>query len=398
MKVPFLDLKTQYQSISEEIDIALRHVLNTTAFSGGPQVERFEEQFASFCQCKSAIGVGSGTEALWLTLLALGIGRGDEVITVPNTFIATVEAISLCGATPVFVDVDAQSYNMNPHLLKNAITPRTKAVIPVHLYGQMADMDPIMEIAGKHGLFVIEDACQAHGAEYKGHRAGSMGDAGCFSFYPGKNLGAYGEAGGVVTNNPELAAKVRMLRDHGQSRKYHHEVIGVNSRMDGFQGAVLGVKLKYLAIWNEARRRNAQKYRELLSGIDGVILPREMDYARHVYHIFAVRVRNRSDFMTELTEKGIGCGIHYPIPVHLQNAYAFLGKGAKSFPVTEECADDIVSLPMSPELTGEQIEYVADTIKRFLHPSVSSKRGVQKTEGHRMPGAVHQAESLVTTN
>lgn len=390
MKIPFLDLKSQYQSISEEIDIELRNVLNACAFSGGPFVERFEEQFASFCQCSHAIGVGSGTEALWLTLMALGIGPGDEVITVPNSFIATAEAISLCGATPVFVDVDAKSFTMNPHLLKDAITPRTKAVIPVHLYGQMADMDPIVEIAVKHGLFVVEDACQAHGAEYKGHRAGSMGDAGCFSFYPGKNLGAYGEAGGVVTNNPDLAAKVRMLRDHGQSKKYHHEAIGVNSRMDGFQGAVLGVKLKHLAAWNDARRRNAEAYRGLLSGIDGITLPAEMDYARHVYHIFAVRVRNRSAFMAELTEKGIGCGIHYPVPIHLQAAYAFLGKGVKSFPVTEMCADDVVSLPMFPELSGEQMEYVADTIKRFLSHSLSPQRRAQRSGEYRAPGAATQ--------
>ena len=269
MNVPFLDLKTQYQSISEEIEIALRQVLNATAFSGGPFVERFEEQFATFCQCKHAIGVGSGTEALWLSLLALGIGRGDEVITVPNTFIATVEAISLCGATPVFVDVDEKSFTLDPALLEAAITPRTKAIIPVHLYGQTCDMDPIMEIARKHGLLVIEDACQAHGAEYKGRRAGSIGNAGCFSFYPGKNLGAYGEAGGVVTNDPDLAAKIKMLRDHGQSKKYSHSVIGVNSRMDGLQGAVLGVKLKYLASWNYARIRNADLYREMLDGVDG---------------------------------------------------------------------------------------------------------------------------------
>jgi len=366
MKVPFLDLKSQYQSISEEIDTALRQVMHATAFSGGPFVERFEAQFASFCQCSHAIGVGSGTEALWLALLALGIGRGDEVITVPNTFIATVEAISLCGATPVFVDVDEQSYTMNPALLEEAITPRTKGVIPVHLYGQTADLAPIMAIARKHGLFVIEDACQAHGAEYHGRRAGSIGDAGCFSFYPGKNLGAYGEAGGVVTNNPELAAKVRMLRDHGQSRKYHHQVIGVNSRMDGLQGAVLGVKLRHLPRWNEERRRRAEMYREQLSGVDGVILPREMEYAQHIYHIFAVRVRNRDALMAALTEKGVGCGIHYPVPVHLQEAYNFMGMKMGQFPVAEKCADEVVSLPMFAELTEEQIEYVAYEVKSFF--------------------------------
>ena len=366
MKVPFLDLKSQYQTISEEIDHALRQVLHATAFSGGPFVERFEAQFASFCQCSHAVGVGSGTDALWLALLALGVGRGDEVITVPNTFIATAEAISLCGATPVFVDVDEQSYTMRPDLLEEAITSRTKAVIPVHLYGQTADLAPIMAIARNHGLYVIEDACQAHGAEYHGKRAGSIGDAGCFSFYPGKNLGAYGEAGGVVTNNPELAAKIRMLRDHGQSRKYHHDVIGVNSRMDGIQGAVLGVKLRCLQNWNAERRRRVAMYREHLSGIGDIVLPREMDYAQHIYHIFAVRVRNRDALMATLNEKGIGCGIHYPVPVHLQEAYSFLGMRKGQFPVAEKCAEEMVSLPMFAELTEEQIEYVAYEIKSFF--------------------------------
>ncbi len=366
MKVPFLDLKAQYHSISEEVDVALHQVIGATAFSGGPFVTRFEEQFAAFCRCKYAIGVGSGTEALWLALLASGIGQGDEVITVPNTFIATVEAISLCGATPVFVDVDEQSYTMNPHLLEAAITPRTKAVIPVHLYGQMADMDPIMDIAKRHGLLVIEDACQAHGAEYRGRPAGSIGDAGCFSFYPGKNLGAYGEAGGVVTNQPELEQRIRKLRDHGQSRKYFHEMIGVNSRMDGLQGAVLGVKLRHLPDWNEARRRNAELYRTYLNGVDGLILPQEMDYAKHIYHIFAVRVPNRDAFMNELTQQDIGCGIHYPVPVHLQEAYAFMGMPKGSFPVAEQCADETVSLPMFPELSQEQIELVADVIIRYF--------------------------------
>jgi dTDP-4-amino-4,6-dideoxygalactose transaminase len=368
MKVPFLDLKSQYQSISEEIDTAMRQVMHAAAFSGGPFVERFETQFAAFCQCSHAIGVGSGTEALWLALLALDIGRGDEVITVPNTFIATVEAISLCGATPVLVDVDEQSYTMDPGLLEGAITTRTKAVIPVHLYGQTADMTPIMEIARKHGLYVIEDACQAHGAEYRGRRAGSIGDTGCFSFYPGKNLGAYGEAGAVVTSNPELAEKVRILRDHGQSRKYRHEVIGVNSRMDGLQGAVLGVKLRHLPDWNEKRRRRAYMYREQLSGVNGIILPREMEYARHIYHIFALRVPKRDEFMAALTEKGVGCGIHYPVPVHLQGAYSFMGLQRGSFPVAEKCADELVSLPMFAELTEEQIEYVAYEVKKIFRP------------------------------
>ena len=369
MNVPFLDLKSQYQSISDEIEIALRQVLNATAFSGGPFVERFEEQFAWFCQSKFAIGVGSGTEALWLALLALGVGPGDEVITVPNTFIATAEAISLCGAVPVFVDVDEHSYTMNPALVEAAVTPKTRAIIPVHLYGQMADMDPIMAIARKHRLFVVEDACQAHGAEYRGKRAGSIGDAGCFSFYPGKNLGAYGEAGGVVTNDKDLAARIKMLRDHGQTRKYSHAMIGINSRMDGIQGAVLGVKLKYLALWNHTRARHAERYCELLEGVDGITLPKKMDYAHHVYHIFAVRVENREAFMNAMTEKGISCSIHYPVPVHLQEAYSFRQYRQGSFPVAERFAEETVSLPMFPELKEVQMEHTAEAIRKFLrHP------------------------------
>lgn len=366
MTVPFLDLKAQYEAIAGEVDAALRQVLESAAFSGGPFVERFEGQFAAFCSCKYALGVASGTDALWLALLALGVGPEDEVITVPNTFIATAEAISLCGARPVFVDVDERCHTMDPALLAKAITPRTRAVIPVHLFGQMADMDPIMEIVRAHGLSVIEDACQAHGAEYKGKRAGSIGDIGCFSFYPGKNLGAYGEAGGVVTNNAELDKKIRILRDHGQSRKYWHDVIGVNGRMDGLQGAVLEVKLRYLAAWNEARRRNAAIYNRLLEGVEGVVTPREMEYGRHVYHIYAIRVQDRQGLMDALTGRGVSCGIHYPVPVHLQDAYQFLGIGKGAFPVAERCAEEFVSLPMFPELSEEQIEKVVYEIKNFF--------------------------------
>jgi len=313
-----------------------------------------------------AIGVGSGTAALWMALLAIGIGQGDEVITTPNTFIATCEAISFCGAKPVFVDIDEQTYNMNPDLLEDAITPKTKGIIPVHLFGQMADMDRIMEIARAHELFVIEDACQSHGAEYNGQRVGSIGDAGCFSFYPGKNLGAYGEAGTVVTNNEELAQKIRMLRDHGQAKKYKHRLIGWNGRMDGLQAAVLSVKLKYLAAWNKARRKNAQLYDELLTNVDGVITPIEEDYAKHVYHIYAIRTKNRNALVRALGEKNISCGIHYPIPVHLQEAYKFLGNREGSFPIVEKCANELLSLPMFPELSQEQIERVCHEIKCFL--------------------------------
>src|SRR4030066_173692 len=272
MKVPFLDLKAQYESIKDEIAVAIQQVLDKTAFAGGPFVAQFEKEFADFCKVSHAIGVGGGTDALWLALLGLGVGPGDEVITVPDTFIATAEAITYCGAKPVFVDVEETTYNMDPSKLEAAITKKTKAVVPVHLFGQMADMDPIMEIARKRKLLVIEDASQAHGAEYKGKKAGSIGDAGCFSFYPGKNLGAYGEAGAVITNNEELDRKIRMLRDHGQAKKYYHSLIGWNARMDGIQGAILSVKLKHLPAWTEGRRRNAALYGELLKGVKGVTI------------------------------------------------------------------------------------------------------------------------------
>lgn len=366
MTVPFLDLKMQYVSIREEIGTALQQVLDNTAFAGGPFVERFEKSFASFCGCESAIGVDSGTTALWMALLGLGIGPGDEVVTTPNTFIATAEAITFCGAQPVFVDINERTYNMNPDLLEDVITPKTKAVVPVHLFGQMAEMDRIMEVSRAHGLFVVEDACQAHGAEYEGRRAGSIGDAGCFSFYPGKNLGAYGDAGGIVTNSVELAEKMRIFRDHGQRKKYDHSIIGWNARMDGFQGAVLSVKLKHLPAWNQARRENAQLYNDFLADVQGVITPAEAAHGKHVYHIYAIRVRSRDALISLLADKGISCGIHYPVPIHLQEAYKQLGYGKSSFPVAEKCADELASLPMFPELTGEQIEHVVDQIKRFV--------------------------------
>ena len=300
MKVPFLDLKAQYKSIRDEIAVELQKVLNNTAFAGGSFVAQFEKEFALFCKTDFAIGLGSGTAALWAAIQGLGIGEGDEVITTPNTFIATAEAISFAGAKPVFVDIDEQTYNINPQLFEDAITPKTKAIIPVHLYGQTADMDPIMEIAKAKDLFVIEDACQAHGAKCNGKPAGSIGDAGCFSFYPGKNLGAYGEAGAVVTNNLQLADNLQMFRDHGQKKKYYHAIVGWNARMDGFQGAILSVKLKYLNEWNESRRKNAQLYNDLLADIDGIITPTEVDYAKHVYHLYVIRVKNRDEFIAAL--------------------------------------------------------------------------------------------------
>ncbi len=370
MKVTFLDLGAQYASIHNEIGAALRAVLESSAFAGGPFVEKFEKEFATFCQCRYAIGVSSGTAALWMALQAIGVGRGDEVITVPNTFIATCEAISFCGAKPVFVDIDERTYNMNPALIEGAVTARTKAIIPVHLYGQMADMRPIMEIARAHRLFVIEDACQAHGAEYQGRRAGSIGDLGCFSFYPGKNLGAYGEAGAILTNDGELAEKLRMFRDHGQAKKYYHSMIGWNARMDGLQGAVLSVKLKYLAAWNQARRRNAQLYNKLLENVDGLTNSVEADYGMHIYHIYAIRTQNRDALISTLAQKGVSCGIHYPVPIHLQKAYRFLGHQQGSFPIAEKCAEQLVSLPMFAELRQEQIEGVCQEIRSFLRVKV----------------------------
>ena len=372
MNVPFLDLKAQYESIRAEIEAEIAPVFEKTAFAGGPFVKQFEQEFALFCQTKHAIGVGSGTEALWLALLALGIGPGDEVITVPNTFIATAEAISFCSATPVFIDIDQDTYTIDPGLIESALTSKTRAIIPVHLYGQPVDMDPVMEIADKHGLVVIEDACQAHGARYKGKPAGSIAHAGCFSFYPGKNLGAYGEAGAVVTNDDDLAEKITMLRDHGQSKKYQHSLIGWNARMDGLQGAVLSVKLRHLKQWNAARAGHARKYFELLSGVAGLVLPQQADYAEHVYHIYAVRAARRDWIIAELQQKGIASGIHYPLPLHLQEAYRGLGHNTGDFPIAEKCCDQVLSLPMYPEMTDEQINYVADELKQMIQPEAAA--------------------------
>lgn len=366
MRVPFLDLKIQYESIKDEILVALQSVMDNTAFAGGKFVEQFENDFAAFCKCKHAIGVGNGTDALWTALLGLGVGKDDEVITVPNTFIATAEAISFCGAKPVFVDTDEKTFIINPDLIEKAITPRTKAIIPVHLYGQTADMDPIMDIAKRHGLYVIEDACQAHGAEYKGKPAGSIGDAGCFSFYPGKNLGAYGEAGAVITNNDALSANIKMFRDHGQSKKYYHDMIGWNARMDGFQGAILSVKLKHLQSWTDSRRKNGHAYSSLLKNVGDIIVPFEADYSKHVFHVYSIRTKDPVKMLDSLKEKDIFCAMHYPLPLHLQKAYEFLGYKKGSFPVAEKCAEQQLSLPMFPELKPEQIEYVADEIKRLF--------------------------------
>ena len=365
MKVPFLDLNAHHAPHFEEFETAIRSVIASGAFAGGPFVAEFEKDFAAYCGTSHAIGMGHGTEALWLSLLACGVGQGDEVITSPGTFMATAEAISYCGARPVFVDVDETTYNIDPAQLEMALTEKTRAIMPVHLFGQMADMDPILAFAKKHELHVIEDACQAHGATYKGRRAGSMGDAGCFSFYPGKNLGAFGEAGAVVTNSEELTRNLQMLRDHGQSRKYQHAKIGWNARMDGIQGAVLKIKLRHLEAANARRREHAACYRELLSGVEEIVLPVEAWYSHHVYHIFAIRVANRDGLMKHFTDAGIGCGINYPTPVHLQEAYRDLGHREGDFPIAEKSANEFVSLPMYPELTKSQIKEVARQIKDY---------------------------------
>jgi len=366
MKVPFLDLKTHHEKFRAELDAAIREVIDSTAFAGGPFVERFEADFAKFCGVSSSVGVGSGTEALWFALLALGIGPGDEVITVPMTFMATAEAISHCGAKPVFVDIEEATYTMNPALLEAAITSRTKAIIPVHLFGQTADMDPILEIAKSHNLPVIEDACQAHGAEYKRRKAGSLGIVGCFSFYPGKNLGAFGEAGAIVTSDDTLKRKMQVLRDHGQEAKYHHSMIGWNGRMDGIQGAVLRVKLNRLEAANQARRTLARLYNELLAPVERIIIPNEAKDRQHVYHLYAVRVRDRDHVLNHLSERGINCGVHYPVPVHLQPAYEFLGHKVGDFPISEKCGKEFLSLPMFPELTPTQVERVVHELQEAV--------------------------------
>jgi dTDP-4-amino-4,6-dideoxygalactose transaminase len=370
IRVPFLDLSAHHAPLREEFERAIGEVIDSGAFAGGPFVEKFESEFAAFCRCPHAIGLGSGTEALWLSLLACGVGAGDEVITVPNTFMATAEAITYCAARPVFVDVDERTYTMDPAGLEKALTPKTKAIIPVHLFGQTADMDPILEFARKHGLFVIEDAAQAHGAEYKGKPAGTMGDAGCFSFYPGKNLGAFGEAGAVITNDAELAEKIRVLRDHGQVRKYRHNMIGWNCRMDGIQAAVLSVKLRRLENVNLLRRAHAQEYNRAFEVLEDVITPVEADYARHVYHVYAVRVQDRDEVMFMLNEKGIQCGVHYPVPVHLQRAYRELGYSNGDLPISEQTAQEFISLPMFPELTKEQIGMVTLALREAVTSGV----------------------------
>ena len=364
--IPFVDLKVQYDSIKDEINEVIQNVLDTTSFIMGEELKKFEEEFAQFCDVKYAIGVANGSDALILALRACGIGKDDEVITVPHTFITTAEAITHVGGKIVFVDIDPKTYTIDVLKIKEKITEKTKAIIPVHIYGQPANMGPITELAKKYNLRIIEDAAQAHGAEYKGEKVGSIGDVGCFSFYPGKNLGAYGDAGMITTNDGEIAEKVKLLRNHGRiTKKYEHEIEGYSSRLDNLQAAILRVKLSHLNKWNESRRRNAKKYNELLSNIDGIITPYEADYAKHVYHLYVIRVKDRDRSREELKSKGIATGIHYPIPLHLQPAYRYLGFKEGDFPVTEKASQEILSLPMFAELNDQQIEEIVELIKLF---------------------------------
>ena len=375
MKVPFLDLKIQYESIKNQIDPAIQNVIDNTAFILGKAVSDFEEKFANEHQVKHCLGTSSGTDANHIALWSLGIKIDNEIIIPANTFIATAWGATLCGAKPVFVDCHPESYNIDPSKVEAAITKKTKAIVAVHLYGQPADMDPLREIAKKHNIFLVEDAAQAHLAEYKGKRIGGLSDACSFSFYPGKNLGAFGEGGAVATNDDDTFNYMKKLREHGQSQKYYHATLGHNYRMEGIQGAVLGVKLNYLPEWTNGRRRVAAKYKELLGTFDKVILPKEMPWAKHVYHLYVIRVvpkdqNNRSEtrdlLQKYLNENDIATGLHYPVPLHKQECFKDLGYQNGNFPVTEELAETGLSLPMFPELKDEQINYVADKIKEFF--------------------------------
>jgi dTDP-4-amino-4,6-dideoxygalactose transaminase len=366
MQIPLVDLKIQYLSIKREIDEEIQKVLDNCNFIMGEEVKKFEEEFANYCNAKYVIGTSNGTDALFLALKAIDIKPGDEVITVPNTFIATTEAVTMAGGKIKFVDIDPYTYNIDPTKIENAITNKTKAIIPIHLYGNPADMDPIIEIAKRYNLKIIEDAAQAHGAEYNNKKVGTLGDIGCFSFYPGKNLGAYGDAGAVVTNNPEIANKIAMLRNHGRIKKYEHEYEGYNCRLDTIQAAVLRVKLKYLNLWNESRRKHAKLYKDLLQN-NNIILPKEENNCKHVYHIFAVRVPDRDIFLNKLKMDGIGAGIHYPIPLHLQPSYKYLGSKVGDFPNTELFSRSVLSLPMYPELTNLQIKYIYEIMIKHIN-------------------------------
>jgi dTDP-4-amino-4,6-dideoxygalactose transaminase len=363
--VPFVDLKAQYEPLKAQIQTAWDEALSSMRLFLGPNVQAFEKDFAAYCGVTDAIGVSDGTTALHLALRACGIGQGDEVITVSHTFIATAEAILLAGARPVFVDIDPATYTMDATQIESAITPRTRAILPVHLYGQCADMDPILQIASRHGLFVIEDACQAHGASYKGRKAGSMGTLAAFSFYFSKNLGAYGEGGLVTTNDPTLAQRVRMMRDHGSEKRYYHEILGLNGRLDELQAAVLRVKLPHLNAWNENRRQVASFYNQALSR-ENLHTPLEAPGNHHVYHLYVIRTVDREGLRARLNERNIGTGIHYPVPIHLQKTFAEFEFARQSLPITEQVVGQILSLPIYPELTQAQAERVVEEVLRAL--------------------------------
>lgn len=365
MKVPFLDLKAQLQEIRSGIEERFLKIIDNTAFVCGKEVQEFEQSFSGLHGTRYAVGLSSGTDGNHLALLCCEIGKGDEVIVPVNTFIATAEAISYTGATPVFVDVDEKTFNIDVDKIGEKITSCTKAINPVHLFGQPADLKPIKEIAEKYNLFVIEDAAQAHLAEYHNEKVGGFGDIASWSFYPGKNLGSWGEAGAITTNNEKTYIKAKKMRDHGSERKYYHDLVGYNYRMSEFQAAVLNVKIKYIVNWTEMRRANAKKYNKLLDEIEQVITPAELESVRHVYHLYVVRVKNRDKLQVFLKENGIGTGLHYPIPLHLTQAYSHLGYKKGDFPVAEKLANEILSLPMYPELAEGQIEYVCEKIKTF---------------------------------
>jgi dTDP-4-amino-4,6-dideoxygalactose transaminase len=364
-KIPYLDLPAQIRSLRPEIDAALARALDNCSFILGPDVAQFEKDFAQFCGAQHALGFNSGTSALHVAMLLAGVGPGDEVITTPYTFVATSWAISYCGAKPVYVDIEDATFNLNPALIEKAITPRTKAILPVHLYGHPFDVDAISKICRAHKLPLVEDAAQAVGAKYKNKMVGALGDISCFSFYPGKNLGACGEGGALVTNNSAFASRAKSLREHGSTQRYHHDEVGYNYRMEGFQGAVLGVKLKHLQKWTDERRRVAKRYTELLADTP-LQLPREADYAESAWHLYTVRHPRRDELKKFLDDNGVGNAVHYPIPLHLQKAYALLGHKPGDFPVAEKAAREVLSLPIFPELTDAQIQQVAEVVKDFL--------------------------------
>jgi dTDP-3-amino-3,4,6-trideoxy-alpha-D-glucose transaminase len=364
--IPFVDLVLQHAAIQTEINGAIEKVLSRGNFILGSQVEEFEQAFARFIGVEHAIGVSSGLDALRLALMALNVGSGDEVILPANTYIATALAVSAVGARPVLVDCEPKTYNIDVTLFEPAITPRTKAIIPVHLTGQSADMDPILEVAKEHGLHVVEDAAQAHGTLYKGHPCGSIGIANCFSFYPGKNLGACGDGGMVTTNEAQISERLRRLRNYGQQAKYRHVEKGLNARLDTLQAAVLTVKLRYLPQWNEARVTHAEKYKEMLAGVGDLIFQRRVPYSTHIYHLFIVETKQRAALQKHLNAAGVGTGIHYPVPIHLQQAYADLGYSKGDFPEAEQLAERMLSLPMFPELHRDQIWRVAEETKLFF--------------------------------